>query len=160
MSARGFTFGPTRGSGNLDLDRVTMGDLGGRWVGTVVCWGGDTLGGETSSKWSLRGVGSGTGVVGGVGRYCWMGVATLGGCWGITLGGCGTGLAWRTVPGVPCACHAPNRSRSFAMALSWVTKVGCGASASAEAIARCVGKTGRGVRQCLLCISIYPIKVV
>ena len=26
--------------------------------------------------------------------------------------------------------------------------------------ARCVGKTGRGVRQCLLCFSIYPIKVV
>ena len=111
-----------------------MGDLGGRWAGIVLCWQGTTLGGDTLSKLSLRGVGSGTGVVGGGGRYCWMGVATLGGCWGITLGGCGTGLAWRNVPGIPCSCHAPKRSKSCAMASSWVTNIGCGAFASAEAM--------------------------
>ena len=77
-----------------------MGDLGGRWAGIAFCWGATTLGGDTSSKFSLRGVGSGIGVVGG-GGSCWMGVATLGGCWGATLGGCGTGLAWRAVPGLP-----------------------------------------------------------
>ena len=86
------------------------------------------------SKLSLRGVGSGIGVVGGGGSCCWMGVATLGGCWGATLGGCGTRCAWRAVPGVPCPCHALNRSQSCAMALSWVTEVGCGALASAEAM--------------------------
>ncbi len=46
----------------MDLDRVTMGDLGGRWAGMVVCWGEATLGGDMLSKLSLRGVGSGIGV--------------------------------------------------------------------------------------------------
>ena len=118
----------------MDLDRVTIGDLGGRWAGMVVCWGGATLGGDTLSKLSLRGVGSEIGVLGGGGSHCWIGVTTLGGCWGATLGGCGTGRAWRAVPGVPCPCHASNRSWSCAMALSWETKVGCGALASAEAM--------------------------
>ena len=44
-----------------------MGDLGGRWAGMVFGWGGTTLGGDTSSKLSLRGVGRGIGVVGGGG---------------------------------------------------------------------------------------------
>ena len=52
-----------------------MGDLGGRWAGILFCWGGTTLGGDTSSKLSLQGVGSGIGVVGGGGCCCWMGVA-------------------------------------------------------------------------------------
>ena len=86
----------------MDLDRVTMGDLGGLWAGTVICRGRATLGGDTLSKLSLQGIGSGIGVVGGGGSCCWMGVATLGGCWGTTLGGCGTGCAWLAVPGVPC----------------------------------------------------------
>ena len=79
-----------------------MGDLRGRWAGMVFCWGGTTLGGDTSSKLSLRGVGRGIGVVGGGGGCCWMGVATLGGCWGDTLGGGGPGRAWLAVPGIPC----------------------------------------------------------
>ncbi len=51
----------------MDLDRVTIGDLGVHWAATVNCWGGATLGGDTLSKLILRGVGSGIGVLGGGG---------------------------------------------------------------------------------------------